>query len=280
MSEVTSQVGDQIRGWRQRRRMSQLDLALEAEISTRHLSFVETGRAAPSRDMILNLAETLNIPLRERNVILMSGGYAPIFPERQLDAPELNSARAAIDVVLRSHLPYPAFAVDRRWQIVASNRALQPIYAGVAPELLQPPMNALRLSLHPNGMAPRILNLEEWRAHIFSRLREQIAASADPSLIDLYAELRTYGGRSGHDSSKHSDPRTSTVVPFRVASPAGPLSFFTTTMVFGTPLDITLSELAVEFFFPADPETITRVASIASQTAAEESALMTSDVID
>jgi transcriptional regulator with XRE-family HTH domain len=280
MSEVTSQVGDHIRLWRQRRRLSQLELALEAEISTRHLSFVETGRAAPSRDMILTLAEAMKIPLRDQNVILMAGGFAPMFPERPLDAPELSSARAAIDIVLQSHLPYPAFAVDRRWRIVASNRALPQIYEQVAPELLQPPVNALRLSLHPNGMAPCILNLEEWRAHIFARLREQIAVSADPSLIDLHAELHTYGGRQGHDPTVNTDPRTSTVVPFRVASPAGPLSFFTTTMVFGTPLDITLSELAVEFFFPGDPETIARVASLANEETSARPELMTSDVID
>src|SRR5271155_2970433 len=151
MIRTARPVGDHLREWRQRRRMSQLDLALEAEISTRHLSFVETGRAAPSRDMILNLSETLKIPLREQNVILMAGGFAPMFPERPLDAPELNNARAAIDIVLQSHLPYPAFAVDRRWQIVASNRALPQIYEGVAPELLQSPLNVLRLSLHPNG---------------------------------------------------------------------------------------------------------------------------------
>jgi len=280
MSEVVSQVGDHIRLWRQRRRLSQLELALEAEISTRHLSFVETGRAAPSRDMILTLSEALKIPLRDQNVILMAGGFAPMFPERPLDAPELNSARAAIDIVLQSHLPYPAFAVDRRWQIVASNRALPQIYEGVAPELMQSPMNALRLSLHPDGMAPRILNLEEWRAHIFTRLREQISVTADPSLIDLYAELLTYGGRQGHDPFTNTDPRTSTVVPFRVSSPAGALSFFTTTMVFGTALDITLSELAMEFFFPADPETIARVASLANQAADTKSELMTSNVID
>ena len=280
MSEVVCQVGDHIRLWRQRRRLSQLELALEAEISTRHLSFVETGRAAPSRDMILTISEALKIPLRDQNVILMAGGFAPMFPERPLDAPELSSARAAIDIVLQSHLPYPAFAVDRRWRIVASNRAVPQIYDAVAPEMLQPPVNALRLSLHPNGMAPRILNLEEWRAHIFARLREQIAVSADPSLIDLYDELRTYGVRTGHDPMTNSDPRTSTVIPFRVASLAGPLSFFTTTMVFGTLLDITLSELAVEFFFPADPDTIARVASLANQIAAVKSERMTSNVID
>jgi transcriptional regulator with XRE-family HTH domain len=280
MSEVTSLVGDHIRLWRQRRRLSQLELALEAEISTRHLSFVETGRAAPSRGMILTLSEALKIPLREQNVILMAGGFAPMFSERPLDAPELSSARAAIDIVLQSHLPYPAFAVDRRWRIVASNRALPQIYEAVAPEILRPPVNALRLSLHPNGMAPCILNLDEWRAHIFARLREQISVSADPSLSELYAELRLYGGRHGHDPMIGTDPRTSTVVPFRVTSPAGPLAFFTTTMVFGTPLDITLSELAVEFFFPADPETIARVASLANQTITAKSELMTFDVID
>jgi transcriptional regulator with XRE-family HTH domain len=252
----STQVGDHIRDWRQRRRMSQLDLALEAEISTRHLSFVETGRAAPSRRMILTLAERLEIPMRERNVLLVAGGYAPVFPERTLDAPEMRPAREVIDLVLTGHLPYPAFAVDRQWNILASNRSLPKIYEGVAEDLLAAPVNALRLTLHPKGMASRVLNLEEWRANVLARLRAQIAATADPGLAELYAELRAYGG-DGADEGLET--RGQPLIPFRLATEVGPLSFLTTTMVFDTPLDVTLSELMVECFFPADPETRERV---------------------
>jgi transcriptional regulator with XRE-family HTH domain len=258
---ASAQVGDHIRVWRQRRRMSQLDLALDAEISTRHLSFVETGRAAPSRRMILALAERLEIPMRERNVLLVAGGYAPVFPERPLEAPEMSGARDVIDLVLRGHLPYPAFAIDRHWNILSSNRSLPRIYQGVAEELLTAPVNALRLTLHPKGMAPRVLNLEEWRANVLSRLRAQIAATADKGLAELYAELRSYGDDGGDEGP---ESRTSPLIPFRLATEVGPLSFLTTTMVFDTPMDVTLSELMVECFFPADPETRERVKLMAA----------------
>ncbi|HZG66693.1 MAG TPA: helix-turn-helix domain-containing protein, partial [Herpetosiphonaceae bacterium] len=159
-------VGNLLRGWRQRRRMSQLDFACAAGISTRHLSFVETGRSLPSRDMLLHLAEHLEIPLRERNILLIAAGYAPVFPERRLDDPALEAARKAIDLVLAGHAPYPALAIDRHWTLIASNDAVPPLLGGVDPSLLQPPVNVLRLSLHPAGLAPRIANLPEWRAHV------------------------------------------------------------------------------------------------------------------
>jgi len=252
--------GDHIRLWRQRRRMSQLDLALEAEISTRHLSFVETGRAQPSRRMILALADHLEIPMRERNVVLAAGGFAPMYPERDLDAPEMRGVWEVIDLVLKGHLPYPAFAVDRRWNILASNRSLPRMYDGVAEELLTSPVNALRLTLHPKGLGPRILNLEEWRAHVLSRVRAQIAATADEALSELYAELKSYGGEEG-PAVVEGRP----LIPFRLMSEAGPLSFLTTTMVFDSPLDVTLSELIIECFFPADQETRERVATMAAE---------------
>jgi transcriptional regulator with XRE-family HTH domain len=255
----TGHAGDHIRVWRQRRRLSQLELALDAEISTRHLSFVETGRAQPSRRMILTLADRLEIPIRERNVLLVAGGYAPVFPERELEAPEMREAWDVIDVVLKGHLPYPAFAVDRRWNILASNRSLPRIYDGVAEELLAPPVNALRLTLHPKGMAPRILNLEEWRGNILSRVRAQIAATADEALAELYAELRSYGGDEGPATAEGRP-----LIPFRLMSEAGPLSFLTTTMIFDSPLDVTLSELIIECFFPADAETRERVRTMAA----------------
>src|SRR5689334_22379774 len=180
-------VGSLIRDWRQRRRMTQLDLTLEADISARHLSFVETGRAQPSREMLLHLSEELDIPLRERNTLLVSAGFAPMFRERRLDDAALAAARSAIDVVLAAQRPFPAFALDRHWNIAASNSALQQIYEGVDPELMKPPVNALRLSLHPRGVAPRIENLAEWRAHLLFRLRKQVELTGDKALQDLLA---------------------------------------------------------------------------------------------
>jgi len=245
-------VGDQLRDWRQRRRLSQMDLALDADISTRHLSFVETGRATPSRDLLLHLADQLGVPLRDRNALLLAAGYAPAYAERPLDDPALAAARAAVDLVLKAHEPFPALAVDRHWNLVAANGAIGPFLDGVAPELLTPPINVLRLSLHPQGLAPRILNLAEWHGHILERLRQQIAATADAGLIDLHAELSSY---PVPDAKAAPVDYGGVVVPLRLRTAAGDLSFFGTVTVFGTPVDVTLSELAIEAFFPADAAT-------------------------
>jgi transcriptional regulator with XRE-family HTH domain len=246
--------GELLREWRERRRLSQLDLSLQAEISTRHLSFVETGRSAPSREMILRLAEQLAVPMRERNVLLTAGGYAPIFPERSLADAELAAARAAIDVLLEGHKPYPAYALDRRWNVVASNRALPAMYAGVAPALLEPPVNVARLSLHPDGLAPRIVNYAEWRAHLLARLRREIDLTADPGLIALLEEAQTWPHPpSAAPVRPHRTPEM--VIPFSLRIGGDVVSFLSTTMVFGTSVEVTLSELALECFFPADAET-------------------------
>ncbi len=251
-----------LREWRARRRMSQLDLAVEAEISSRHLSFIETGRARPSREMILRLGELLAVPLRARNRMLTAGGFAPVFPDRELAAPELQAARNAIDLVLKGHEPFPALAVDRRWMLVAANRMVAPLFAGAAPALLAPPINVLRLSLHPKGLAPKILNLAQWREQILARLRDQIAASADPVLADLHRELSAYPApRAG----KVADDFGGVAVPLRLATDRGVLSFISTTTVFGTPVDVILSELAIEAFFPADPETAEILRAIAGE---------------
>lgn len=250
---ATKPVGDLLREWRQRRRMSQLDFAGEAEISTRHLSFIETGRAQPSRDMILRLTERLGIPLRERNLLLVAAGFAPVFAERKLDDPALAAARKAIELVLKGHEPYPALAIDRRWTLIQSNAAVAPLLAGVDASLLAPPVNVLRLSLHPQGLAPRIENFSEWRAHLLERLRQQIELSADPKLIELFEELRRYPAPKVHQGG--TADYGNVVVPLKLKSEAGTLSFFSTTTVFGTPVDVTLSELAIEAFFPADAET-------------------------
>src|SRR6202521_4332035 len=185
-------VGDHLREWRQRRHLSQLDLAVDAEISARHLSFVETGRAAPSRDMVLKLAERLAVPLRERNVLLVSAGYAPAFPQRTLDDPALKSARAAIDLVLKAHEPNPALAYDRHWNLVTANRMVAPLLDGVPAHLLGQPFNILRLAFHPEALAPRTVNLAAWRGHLLERLHRQCEATADPELMKLYSELKAY----------------------------------------------------------------------------------------
>lgn len=248
----TKPVGHLLREWRQRRRLSQLELAVEAEISAKHLSFVETGRATPSRDMLLHLAEQLAVPPREQNLLLVSAGYAPIFPEHGLDAPELDAARQAVELVLKSHEPFPALAIDRHWHLVAANRVLPLLLAGLPPAMVEPPINVLRLSLHPDGLASQIVNYPAWAAHVHARLRQQIEISADPFLLELLREVTAYP--MPHNQHPQRD-QGAVVVPFQLNTAYGLLSFITTTTVFGTPIDITLAELALELFFPADQAT-------------------------
>jgi transcriptional regulator with XRE-family HTH domain len=254
MLQTSQPVGTLIREWRQRRRLSQLDLSLEAEISTRHLSFVETGRSAPSRDMLLRLAEQLDVPLRERNALLVAAGFAPVFPERRLDDPALNPARQAMDLVLAGHEPYPALAVDRHWTMVAANTAVAPLMVGVAPSLLVPPVNVMRVGLHPQGLAPRTVNLPEWRDHLLARLRRQVDLSADPVLSDLLRELTSYPVPHPRRPARPVED-AGIVMPLQLETEWGVLSLISTTTVFGTPVDVTLSELALECFYPADERT-------------------------
>jgi len=254
-NKSADRVGDLLREWRQRRRISQLHLALEAGISQRHLSFVESGRAAPSREMVLNLAETLAVPLRDRNRLLLSAGYAPSFAERSLGDPLLKPAMEAVQRILDGHSPNPALAIDGHWNMLLANGAITLLLTEVQDKsLLEPPVNALRLSLHPQGLAPNILNLTEWRAHVLERLRGINDLVADPVLADLEEELSSYpGGRRSHrPTANHAG---NIAVPFQIRLGATELSFITTTTVFGAPLDITLSELAIESFFPSDEVT-------------------------
>src|ERR1700709_1734181 len=253
-------IGDHLREWRQRRHLSQLELAGDAEISARHLSFVETGRSAPSREMVLKLAERLEVPLRERNVLLVAAGFAPAFPQRSLDDPALKPARAAIDLVLKAHEPNPALAVDRHWNLVSANRMVMPLLEGIPARLLGQPFNVLRLSFHPEALAARTVNLAEWCAHLLERLHRQCEATADPELIKLHQELKAYPipARAGPLSTD------SVAIPFKMRLGGDMLSFISTTMIFGTPVDITLSELAVETFFPADDLTAERMRAMAA----------------
>jgi transcriptional regulator with XRE-family HTH domain len=248
---AANRVGPLLREWRQRRRLSQMELALEAGVSTRHLSFVETGRSQPSPEMVLHLAERLDVPRREQNQLLLAAGYAPRFAVRRLDDPELAPVRDALGHVLAGHEPYPAIAVDRHWNLVASNAALGPLLEGVAPELLAPPVNCMRLALAPDGLAPRILNLGEWRSHLLHRLRRQVQLTGDAELAALCDEVVAYPGPT-HDASDSG----AIMVQLRLATAdGGELHFFSTVTTFGTAVDVTLSELSVEAFFPADAAT-------------------------
>jgi transcriptional regulator with XRE-family HTH domain len=251
----TVRIGPLLRDWRQRRRMSQMELALEAGVSTRHLSFVETGRSRPSAEMVLHLAERLEVPLRERNELLLAAGFAPQYAARDFDDPALREVREAVTRVLAAHEPFPAIAVDRYWNLVASNEALGPFLEGVAPELLVPPVNTIRLALHPDGVAPRILNLGEYRADLVERLDRAARLTGDPLLAELHEEMLGYPG----PAAPATPVDAAVTVGLRLApapgSDAPELSFFSTITTFGTAVDVTVSELAVEAFFPADAQT-------------------------
>jgi transcriptional regulator with XRE-family HTH domain len=249
-SRATPAVGQLLREWRERRRISQLDLSIQAEISARHLSFVETGRSQPTPGMILRLSEQLDVPLRERNALLLAGGYAPAYPERALDEPELTRLRTALRQILTGHEPYPALVVNRWWEMLDANAAVALLTDGCDPGLLTPPVNALRVSLHPDGMASRIANLPEWRAHILERLHRQAQTTRDPRLAELLAEL------SGYPGGETDRPElTDVAVPLRLRHNGRELAFFSMTAVVGAPLDVTVAEVAIESFYPADADT-------------------------
>jgi transcriptional regulator with XRE-family HTH domain len=243
--------------------MTQADLALTANSSTRHLSCLETGRSQPSRDMVLRLAEYLEVPLREQNVLLLAAGFAPAFEERSLE--QLASARLAIYQILQAHKPYPAFALDRHWNVILSNSALPQLYEGCSPNLLRQPMNAVRLTLHPLGMGPRIVNFVEWRAHTITVLRQQIEARADPVIQALLAEVMAYPAPAGGIALATSDGPQRYATPLQIVTRLGTVSFLNTTTIFGTPTDVTLSELALEMLFPADEVTVAIVRSMADE---------------
>jgi transcriptional regulator with XRE-family HTH domain len=253
-------VGPLLRDWRRRRRLSQLDLALEAGVSTRHLSFVETGRSTPSAEMVLLLADQLDVPLRERNQLLLAAGYAPVYEQRALDDPDMAPVRDALEQVLRGHEPYPALIVDRHWELLAANEGLNLLLQGVDPGLLEPPANCLRIALHPDGMAPRIVNLGEWRAHLLERLARQVALTGDPQLRSLWEELLAYPAPApAFAGTADIPPGGAVAVPLRVRATIGgepvELAFISTVSTFGTAIDITAAELSIEAFYPADAAT-------------------------
>jgi len=251
VSTAEASPGALLRDWRRRRRLSQLDLALEAGVSARHVSFLETGRSRPSREMVLHLSEQLDIPLRDRNHMLLAAGFAPAYAERAIDAPEMAPVREALDRILKGHEPYPAVVVDRWWDLAAANAGVALLTSMVAPHLLEPPANALRITLHPDGMAPHVRNLPEWRAHLLDRLRRQVAVTGDQRLAALQAELAGYPG--GEATLPAHEPGIA--VPLELEAGGTELSFFSTISTFGTAVDITVAELAIEAFFPADEQT-------------------------
>ena len=247
--------GELLRQWRQRRRRSQLDLALDTGISARHLSFVETGRSQPSRGLLLSLAEQLDVPLRERNALMLAAGYAPTYAESDLDGAQTTAARQALEHLLAGHEPYPALVLDRWGDVVLSNQAVGPLLEGADPALLNPPVNVYRLSLHPDGVAKRIRNFAEWAAHLGHRLTRQARLTGDSRLAKLLEEIRVYPGVAEAMDDYHEPVTAELLLTLQLSHRCGDLVLHSTVTSFGSPHDVTLSELTVESFFPADAQT-------------------------
>lgn len=252
MTQTVEHAGVLLRDWRRRRNVSQLDLAHRAGVSPRHVSFIETGRARPTSGMILRLCDQLQVPLREQNRLLLAGGHAPAHPELGLAAPPMAQVSAAIESILAAHLPYPALVIDGAWDLVAANDAVYGLLAGVAAHLLEPPVSVIRLTLDPDGLSSRIDNLSQWHAHLVHRLHREYDASGDPRLAALLAE---YPLPPSPEAPAEDPAPPALVVPLVLRVGGEQLSFLSTTTVFGTPQEVTLSELAIEAFYPADDRT-------------------------
>src|SRR5262245_48392347 len=250
MTKRAGGIGDHLRAWRERRHLSRLELSLRAEVSARHLSFVETGRAAPGRELILRLSEELHIPLRERNALLLAAEFAPTFQHRSFDDPSFDSVRAILDLALETQKPFPAYVIDRHWNVVASNAAVPEVYESIAPELLRPPVNVIRLMLDPRGLAPRIVNLAAWRTHLLAQVRRQLSLFADPFLDSLLREALAFPAAKADDGGHGAIEGLAMLL--EVETRLGRLSFLGATTVFGTPADVTLEEIALEMLYPAD----------------------------
>ncbi|MFI8187010.1 helix-turn-helix domain-containing protein [Actinacidiphila glaucinigra] len=271
MTTTTAGVGTLLRGWRERRRISQLELALRADSSARHISFVETGRSRPSQAMVLRLAEHLDVPVRERNALLVAAGYAPAYPETPLGDPAMHPLRESLDRLLAAYEPYPALVLDGMYDVVAANQGVGALLEGVAPHLLRPPLNAMRVTLHPEGMAPRIRNFRQWRGHLLERIERQIAMTGHGPLRALFEELTAYPAPPAHSEEPSASDDTEGIFPFalpmRIGHGGRVLSFISTATTFNTPMDVTVSELAIETFLPADPETAAALRSLTPRAA-------------
>ncbi|MEU6480096.1 helix-turn-helix transcriptional regulator [Streptomyces sp. NPDC047017] len=249
-------VGPLLRAWRERRRVSQLELALRADSSARHISFIETGRSRPSEEMVLRLAEHLEVPVRERNALLLAAGYAPRYPETSLDDPALGALREGLERLIQGYEPYPALVVDALYNVVTANRGIMMLLEGVPEHLLAPPLNAIRLTLHPEGMAPRIRNLPEWRGHLLAQMERDIALHRFPALRELYEEVAAYPVPDRGDGQEAAGEVPYFALPLRIEHQGQVLSFVSSISTFNTPMDVTVSELAIETFLPADPATV------------------------
>ncbi|MGW1159457.1 helix-turn-helix domain-containing protein [Streptomyces sp. NPDC002519] len=260
-------IGPLLRGWRERRRVSQLELALRAGSSARHISFIETGRARPSEEMVLKLAEHLDVPVRERNALLLAAGYAPHYPQTPLDDPSMDALRAGVERLIGGYEPYPALVVDARYDVVAANRGIALLLEGIPERLLAPPLNAMRLTLHPEGLAPRIRNLGQWRGHLLAQMERQIALQRSPALRALYEEVAAYPvpDRGEPEPGPEPDePAPHFALPLRIEHDGRVLSFVSSISTFNTPMDVTVAELAIETFLPADPATVKYLQSLGS----------------
>ncbi|MGW1780162.1 helix-turn-helix domain-containing protein [Streptomyces sp. NPDC002143] len=248
-------VGPLLRAWRVRRRMSQLELALRADSSARHISFVETGRSRPSEEMVLRLAEHLDVPVRERNALLLAAGHAPRYPHTPLDDPALDALRAGMERLIQGYEPYPALVMDARYDVLAANRGIAMLLEGVPESLLAPPLNAMRLTLHPQGLAPRIRNLREWRGHLLAQMERQIALHRSAALRELYEEVAAYPVPEVASAGEQAEPVPYFALPMQIEHEGRTLSFLSSVATFNTPMDVTVAELAIETFLPADPAT-------------------------
>ncbi|MCF1595172.1 helix-turn-helix domain-containing protein [Streptomyces muensis] len=258
-------VGPLLRAWREQRRVSQLELALRADSSARHISFIETGRSRPSEEMVLRLAEHLDVPVRERNALLMAAGHAPHYPETPLDDPALDALRTGMEQLIQGYEPYPALVVDAMYDVHAANRGILMLLDGIPEHLLTPPLNAMRLTLHPQGLAPRIRNLREWRGHLLAQMDRQIALRRSDRLRRLYEEVAAYPVVEEGPQPGTAEPAASVpyfALPLQVEHEGRVLSFVSSISTFNTPMDVTVSELAIETFLPADPATVKYLRSL------------------
>ncbi|MFD3540687.1 helix-turn-helix domain-containing protein [Streptomyces sp. NPDC058662] len=256
-------VGALLRTWRLRRGISQLELAGRADSSSRHISFIETGRSRPSEEMVLRLADRLDVPVRERNSLLLAAGYAPRFRRTPLDDPSMSSLREGLERLLTGYEPYPALVVDSAYDVVAANRGIAMLLDGIPAHLLEPPLNAMRLTLHPEGLAGRIHNFGEWRGHLLAQMERQIALARSEPLRALYAEVAAYPvpDRPG-DTGPVEEPVPYLALPLRIEHDGRILSFVSSISTFNTPMDVTVAELAIETLLPADPATVKYLRSL------------------
>ncbi|MFD5008930.1 helix-turn-helix domain-containing protein [Streptomyces chartreusis] len=255
-------VGPLLRAWREQRRVSQLELALRADSSARHISFIETGRSRPSEEMVLRLAEHLEVPVRERNALLLAAGYAPRYPETPLDDPALDALRAGMEQLIQGYEPYPALVVDAMYNVHAANRGILMLLDDIPEHLLQPPLNAMRLTLHPDGLAPRIRNLREWRGHLLAQMQRQIALHRSEPLRELYEEVAAYPVPEDAPGAEPEEPVPYFALPMQIEHEGRVLSFISSISTFNTPMDVTVAELAIETLLPADPATVKYLQSL------------------